>query len=78
MGSVTELGPLREERDARASLIQERAARHPALRWLAGDVWYIAHRRTEDGTACGAEGELVLATRGVPLCDECYPGRGGG
>lgn len=78
MGSVTELGPLREEHDERARRIAEHAPRHPALRWLAGDAWYIAHRRTADGTACGAEGELVLATRGVPLCDECYPARRGG
>lgn len=76
MGTVTELGPLREQREARALRIEEHAMRHPALRWVAGDVFYIAHRRTDDGTACGAEGDLVLSPPGVPLCSECYPGRG--
>lgn len=78
MGTVTELGPLREEHEARAQRIAEHAPRHPALRWVAGDVFYIAHRRVEGATACGADGDLVLAPPGVPLCSECYPGRGTG
>lgn len=46
---------------------------HPALRWVAGRVFYVAHRRGEDGGAeCGAEGSLVLAPPGVPLCVDCY------
>ena len=76
MGTITELGPLRAEREARSRRIAEHAPRHPALRWVAGDVFYIAHRRDDSGAACGAVGDLVLAPPGVPLCDECYPGRG--
>lgn len=78
MGTVTELGQHREKRQARALRIEEQAVRHPALRWVAGDAFYIAHRRTASGTACGAEGDLVLAPPGVPLCSKCYPGRGAG
>jgi hypothetical protein len=78
MGTLIELGTARAEREQRARVIEERASRHPALRWLAGDVFYIAHRRTDQGAACGAEGELTLALPGVPLCDKCYPERGTG
>lgn len=78
MNTVTNLEKRRAERAARALIIEEHAARHPALRWLVGDAWYIAHRRVEGGVACGAEGDLVRATPGVPLCEECYPGRRGG
>lgn len=78
MGTVTELGQIREQREERARLIEERAARHPALRWVAGEAFYIAHRRVDGAAACGAEGDLMLATPGVPLCSECYPGRGAG
>jgi phosphoenolpyruvate-protein kinase (PTS system EI component) len=50
------------------------APRHPALRWLAGGVYDVAHRRGEDDTAvCGAAGELTLALPEVPLCPQCYP-----
>lgn len=76
MGTVTELGQHRAKRAARALRIEEHAVRHPALRWVAGDKFYIAHRRTNAGTACGAEGDLILAPPGVPLCSQCYPNRG--
>lgn len=73
MGTVTDLGSHRTARDIR---IEEAAARHPACRWVAGEVFYIAHRRTDSEAACGAPGKLVLAPPGVPLCEACYPGRG--
>lgn len=78
MGTITELGPLRAEREARSRDIAERASMHPALRWVAGEVFYIAHRRADGGTACGAPGALVLAPPGVPLCEDCYPNRRSG
>lgn len=46
---------------------------HPALRWVAGSVFYVAHRKDGRGAACGADGSLVLAPPGVPLCVVCYP-----
>jgi hypothetical protein len=48
---------------------------HPALRWVAGRTYYVAHRRdpVAGAAACGATGELVLAPPGVPLCRDCYP-----
>lgn len=46
---------------------------HPALRWVAGSVFYVAHRKDGPGAACGADGSLVLAPPGVPLCVTCYP-----
>jgi hypothetical protein len=52
----------------------ERAPTHPALRWVVGDVWYLAHRRGRSGgAACGMPGGLILAPPGVPLCSSCYP-----
>jgi hypothetical protein len=51
------------------------APNHPALRWIAGEMWWAAHRRNPltGKAACGAPGELVLASRGVPLCLACFP-----
>jgi hypothetical protein len=61
-----------EERDRRAE--RERAmAAHPSLRWVAGRAFYVAHRKDGVGAACGAQGDLVLAPPGVPLCIRCYP-----
>lgn len=48
-------------------------AAHPALRWVAGATFYIAHRKGDAGAACGAAGDLTLAPPGVPLCVTCYP-----
>lgn len=52
------------------------AVAHPSLRWLAGDVYWLAHRRNLDTRRpeCGATGDLVLATVAVPLCGSCFPG----
>ena len=63
---------LTDERDRRRALEHARAA-HPALRWVAGRAFYVAHRKTDGKAACGANGDLVLAPPGVPLCVECYP-----
>lgn len=53
---------------------EHRAPMHPALRWVAGAAYWVAHRRsTAGGAACGAAGPLVLAPPGVPLCRHCYP-----
>lgn len=49
---------------------------HPALRWVAGRVFYVAHRKIDGAASCGAAGDLVLAPPGVPLCVECYPRAG--
>lgn len=46
---------------------------HPVLRWVAGSVFYVAHRKDGRTAACGADGSLVLAPPGVPLCVTCYP-----
>lgn len=72
MGTVVDLGARRAgvTRDRRAD---EARARHPILRWVAGDVFYVAHRRGDQDAACGAAGELTLAPPGVPLCVECWP-----
>jgi hypothetical protein len=68
--TVVDLGARRVERDR-----DRDAARraHPALRWVAGTAFYIAHRKADGAAACGARGDLMLATPGVPLCVECYP-----
>lgn len=58
--------------DAEARRERERAM-HPALRWVAGRAFYIAHRKTDGVAACGARGDLTLAPPGVPRCVECYP-----
>jgi len=62
-----------------AARAERRAARipvnstHPSLRWVAGEQWYLAHRRGRDGNlVCGAEGDLVLAPPGTPPCRECF------
>ena len=49
------------------------ASNHPALRWVAGTAFYIAHRKTATGTVCGARGDLTLAPPGVPRCVQCFP-----
>jgi hypothetical protein len=78
MGTVVPLSRVRAERQARARIAAERGSRHPALRWIAGDAFYIAHRKDEYGRpACGARGPLVLAPPGVPPCAVCYPAAGG-
>lgn len=48
-------------------------AQHPALRWCAGRVFYVAHRKADGAAACGASGDLILAPPGVPQCVECFP-----
>lgn len=74
MGTLIGLDDFRAEREARLADAAERASLHPALRWFAGDTFWLAHRREVDGgAACGAAGELTLALSGVPLCSECYP-----
>lgn len=73
MGTVTGLSDYRADREHRRAEMAERAAMHPALRWVAGEVFYIAHRRTPDGAAaCGIDGALTLAPPGVPLCSDCF------
>jgi hypothetical protein len=78
MGTVTALDQHRADKHNRVKQAADRGSRHPALRWVAGDVFYIAHRKSGVGTACGADGDLTLAPPGVPLCSVCYPGRGSG
>jgi hypothetical protein len=74
MGTVTRLDQVRADRQIRADEIADRAAAHPALRWIAGETFWLAHRRSANGdAACGAAGDLVLAPAGVPLCTDCYP-----
>jgi len=46
---------------------------HPALRWVAGAAFYVAHRKDGSGAACGAQGSLMLAPPGVPACVKCFP-----
>lgn len=73
MGTVTGLADYRADRDDRRAEMADRAAMHPSLRWVAGEVFYIAHRRSVEGdAACGADGKLTLAPPGVPLCADCY------
>lgn len=49
------------------------ASQHPALRWVAGSAFYVAHRKDGPHAACGAQGDLTLAPPGVPACTECFP-----
>lgn len=73
MGILIGLDEIRAERRTRAKQAAERGSRHPALRWVAGDTWYLAHRKLDGVAACGAAGDLILAPRGTPLCEVCYP-----
>lgn len=77
MGSdiVVPLAGARERRAARDRARVISAARHPALRWVAGDTYWVAHRRDQSGGGawCGMPGALTLAPPGVPLCPDCYP-----
>jgi hypothetical protein len=72
---VGTVASLAEHRAARAARVAARKGQHPALRWVAGRTYYVAHRRdpVAGAAACGATGELVLAPPGVPLCRDCYP-----
>lgn len=79
MGNVVSMARERAERQARARVAAERGSLHPALRWIAGEAFWIAHRKAPDGTAaCGASGSLVLAPPGVPTCRDCYPAAASG
>lgn len=66
---------LEDIRDRRRASAADLAPTHPALRWVAGEAYYLAHRRNRvrQEAACGAEGALILAPPGVPLCEQCYP-----
>lgn len=76
MGTVVNLLDHRDRRAERERALVMSRSRHPSLRWVAGDVYYLAHRKTGQAAACGAEGQLVLAPPGVPLCPTCYPPTG--
>lgn len=71
-----EVVSIAERRDRRTERDRARAA-HPALRWVAGRTFYIAHAKVDGHAACGADGDLVLAPPGVPLCVACYPAEQG-
>lgn len=73
MGTVVNLAEVGARRAERERDLDLSRSRHPALRWVAGQAFYIAHRKTGTVAACGARGALVLAPPGVPLCVECYP-----
>jgi hypothetical protein len=74
MGTLIGLDDARADRQTRLADAAQRASLHPALRWCAGDTFWIAHRRDFDGrAACGEDGELTLALSTVPLCADCYP-----
>lgn len=74
MGEIVDIDGVRVARVERTRAAAELAAMHPALRWVAGETYWMAHRRTEHGgAACGAAGSLMLASPGVPLCRECFP-----
>ncbi len=74
MGEVVSLAAARARRGHATPGPDTLAPQHPSLRWIAGDVWYLAHRRTRHGgAACGMPGGLILAPPGVPLCTDCYP-----
>lgn len=75
MGDVVDLADRRAAQQA-ARAADLRASRHPALRFVVGDAYWVAHRRDPSErrtTACGAAGDLTLAPPGVPLCASCYP-----
>lgn len=73
MAAVTDLDAARAQRDL-ARAVEVARSGHPSLRWIAGDVWFLAHRRDVDTgmAACGASGELMRAAATVPLCGRCY------
>lgn len=66
---VVDLAARRAERRDREIATSE----HPALRWVAGAAFYVAHRKDGPEAACGARGDLTLAPPGVPRCIECFP-----
>lgn len=70
MSRIVNLADAAERRDQRR---EEMRAAHPSLRWVAGEVFYVAHRKHEGSAACGADGSLTLAPPGVPRCVECWP-----
>lgn len=71
--AVSNVVDLAEARDRRVPApVVPAGLDHPALRYVAGRAFYIAHRREEGKAACGAKGALVLAPPGVPLCVDCY------
>ena len=49
---------------------------HPALRWLIDGADERAHRRRDGAAVCGRAGLMTLATKGDPLCRECFPQTG--
>jgi len=70
MGTISSLAEHRARR--RAERIPANST-HPALRWVAGDKWYLAHRRGRDGNVlCGTDGDLILAPPGTPACPDCF------
>lgn len=74
MGTLIGLDNFRADRQTRLAEAAEHASLHPALRWIAGQTFWIAHRRDVEGAAaCGSDGDLTLAPPGVPLCADCYP-----
>jgi hypothetical protein len=76
MGTVVDLEQWREKRpSSRAREFAQAVPDHPALRWVAGEQWWLAHRRDPDSSVavCQVPGELVLATAGVLPCPVCYP-----
>ena len=79
MEQVVEVADIAVRRAERSRALTEARAAHPALRWVAGRAFYVAHRRADGTAACGAVGDLTLASPGVPLCVTCYPlaNRGG-
>lgn len=69
-GTVIELRPARP---AKGTPEAHPAPMHPALRWIAGGAYWVAHRRSDGRPVCGAPGDLILASPDVPLCTDCYP-----
>lgn len=66
---VVDLAARRADKRDRVIVVSD----HPALRWVAGAAFYVAHRKDGCGAACGARGDLTLAPPGVPRCVECFP-----
>lgn len=66
---VVDLAARRADKRDRAIAVSD----HPALRWVAGAAFYVAHRKDGRVSACGARGDLTLAPPGVPRCIECFP-----
>lgn len=75
MGDIVSLSGHLDRRRDRLAAAAEQSTRHPALRWVAGEAYWIAHRRHPElkAAVCGADGALTLAPPGVPLCPDCYP-----